>query len=82
VKLQYLCYHNTFVSAIIHNTFATIPLSTIPYTGVPWERELVKSSGADLKAAAAELDAERQKTAELAEKAEMNAMDLAATKQD
>ena len=26
---------NNFVSAIIHNTFATIPLSTIPYTGVP-----------------------------------------------
>jgi hypothetical protein len=24
---------NTFVSAIIHNTFATMPLSTIPYTG-------------------------------------------------
>jgi len=35
VGLQYLCYHNTFVSAIIHNTFATIPLSTIPYTGIP-----------------------------------------------
>ena len=26
---------NTFVSAIIHNTFATMPLSTIPYTGIP-----------------------------------------------
>jgi hypothetical protein len=35
VDLQYLCYHNTFVSAIVHNTFATIPLSTIPYTGIP-----------------------------------------------
>ena len=35
VELQYLCYHNTFASAIIHNTFATILLSTIPYTGVP-----------------------------------------------
>ena len=30
-----LSYHNTFVSAIIHNTFATIPLSTIPYTDIP-----------------------------------------------
>ena len=40
VELQCLCYHNTFGSAIIHNTFATIPLSTIHlstlhYTGVP-----------------------------------------------
>ena len=41
VGLQYLCYHNTFVSAIIHNTFATIPLSTIPYTGVPSPRTLL-----------------------------------------
>ena len=35
VELQYLCYYNTFVSAIIHNTFATIPLSAIPYTDIP-----------------------------------------------
>ena len=35
VELQCLCYHNTFVSVIVHNTFATIPLSTTPYTGVP-----------------------------------------------
>ena len=30
-----LSSHNTFVSDIIHNTFATIPLSTIPYTDIP-----------------------------------------------
>ena len=40
MKLHYLCYHNTFVQCdypqyLCHNTFATIPLSTIPYTGVP-----------------------------------------------
>ena len=33
LNLQDLCYHNTFVSAIIHNTFATIPLSTNPIPG-------------------------------------------------
>ena len=28
-------FHNTFVSDILYNTFVTIPLYTIPYTGIP-----------------------------------------------
>ena len=36
---------NTFVSAIIHNTFATIPLSTIPYTDIPEAMVVVQAGG-------------------------------------
>ena len=46
-----------------------------------WQREQTNASGADLKAAATELDAERQKTAKLAEEAEMNAIELATAEQ-
>ena len=30
-----LSSRNTFVSDILYNTFVTIPLYTIPYTGIP-----------------------------------------------
>ena len=47
-----------------------------------WQKEQTNASEADLKAAEAELDAERQKTAELAKEANINATELAATKRD